>query len=138
MPQEDNGEHNEQLIRATELFPPTGSSTKRLLAFVVHGGLTKTIALLPPTFQDNAKWLLDARTLLVNRYMAAERGSQIDETAFDNLHQELAQIWAQAQEDASGVNYKILQAAKRGMMQEPDEPHGPPKRVRIESSEEEG
>jgi hypothetical protein len=120
VPQDDNGERNEQLKDATELFPPAGTSSKRLVAFV-HQGLTSTIALLPPVFQENAQWLLSARDLLVDRYMIAERGSQIDGTAFDNLHKELAQIWAQAKEASSGVKYRFLRAAKRRIMQELDD-----------------
>jgi len=129
VPQDDNGERNEQLNDATELFPPTGTSSKRLVAFV-HGGLTSTIVLLPPVFQENAQWLINARDLLVDRYTTAERGSQIDETAFDNLHEELAQIWAQAKEASSGVKYRFLQAVKRRIMQEPNNHQGSSKRVK--------
>jgi serine/threonine protein kinase len=129
VPVEDNEERNEQLKHATDLFPPTGTSPKGLIAFV-NGGFTATIDLLPHAFRDNAQWLSDAHDLLVDRYTQAEVGSQIDGTAFNDLHLELAQIWEQAQAASAGLKYKFLPTTKRGIIQEPEDTQGAPKRFK--------
>jgi hypothetical protein len=129
VPLGDDKDRSAQILKAAELFPSVGGSSSRVTAFT--GGIQDFLQLLAPAFQPSARRLIEARALLVRRYRRAEKGSSINETAFDGIHKNLRAIWRKARIESKGINYAFVLPAKHGATEEPPDLPGLSKRPKI-------
>jgi len=126
VPLGDDGDHSAQTKHAAELFPSVGPSSSRGTTFT--GGIKRLIQYLPQAFQQSARHLSNARSLLVYHYKLAEKGSSINETAFVGIHEDLRAIWLKARNESTAIEYTSALHAKRGAT---DEASGSSKRPKI-------
>jgi hypothetical protein len=68
---------------------------------------------LAPAFQKYADTILNAQEILIQHYTIAEKGSAINNHAFEGLHQELVRIWRQARDTAGDVTYDFVVPTKQ-------------------------